>query len=116
MADRATPFTQEAIEELNREFDACALTGLHVKVAATPAPVLVSGSTACVDTFVDGWLLFIVQRDARDPRCDVYLLHESGNRVPPGPNLHAEWVREGERLIEALNRPLSEGESEVSRG
>ena len=33
---------------------------------------------------------------------DVYLLHETGARVPPGANPHADPEREIERLVEVV--------------
>jgi hypothetical protein len=38
-------------------------------------------------------------------RWDVCLLHESGKRVPEGPNLHAKPEDELDRLLRALDDP-----------
>lgn len=39
---------------------------------------------------------------------DVYCLHKSGERVPPGPNMHAEPAAELDRLERMLEWPRKE--------
>lgn len=44
-----------------------------------------------------------LQPDGASTRWDVHLVHESGARVPAGPNVHADPEPEIERLLRAVD-------------
>lgn len=60
----------------------------------------IHGPWQCHMHTVGAWTVVALEFRSRaaEPKWDVYALHRSGARVPPGPNVHEDWKAELNRL------------------